>query len=61
VPEVKCPQPRQRAVPVRDLRDAQLTRVQPLELEVRSLRETPQASYSPSSDRIRRMIATDDA
>ena len=41
--------------------EPELARVEPLELGVGGLEQAPQPSYSPSSARIRRMIATDDA
>jgi hypothetical protein len=61
VAEVERAQARERAVEGRHAREPQLTRIQPLQLVVGGLEQAPQPSYSPSSARIRRMIATDDA
>ena len=61
VAEVERAQARESAEPVRDLREPELTDVQALQLEVGLPREPPQSSYSPSSVRMRRTIASDDA
>jgi hypothetical protein len=61
VTEVERAQVRQRAVEAGHGLDPELARVQPLQLDVGGLEQAPQPSYSPSSARIRRMIATEDA
>ena len=61
MPEVERAQPGQAPDPFGDRLQPELADVQPLELVVGGLGEAPQASYSPSRLKIRRMIATEDA
>jgi hypothetical protein len=48
-------------VELRNLLQPELAGVEPLELRVGAFGKAPQASYSPSKEKIRRMIATEDA
>jgi hypothetical protein len=56
--EIERVQARELPVELRDLLQPELAGVEPLELRVGAFGEAPQASYSPSSEKIRRMIAT---